>query len=180
MIVPPRQFWVGGGIGLVALLLIVGAAQVQRLTRFDDVVVLPNRMVLQREFNWTLAGRDDLFAADGRARLARDVDMVCFDDRCVYVWSFERDFTGLYDAETDGMVDAAKEAVAVASSSLTLPGTGCNGYYSGWVGPDLMYDGARVPHAPPCDWRNFGKTAMLHRDWLDRPCTPDDWPARRD
>ncbi|MBC7478968.1 MAG: hypothetical protein H7317_12875 [Pseudorhodobacter sp.] len=135
---------------------------------------------MEREFNWTLAGRNDLFATDGKTLLVRDVDMICFDDRYVYVWTGDRQSTGLYDAEIDGKVDETNEATVMATTGLTLPATGCNGYYTGWVGPELLYDGATAPHAPPCVWRNFGKGVLLHREWLDRPCTPEGWPTRRD
>ena len=139
---------------------------------------LPNGMALESEFNWALSGRVDLFATDGRTRLALNVEFVCFNDRYVYVQSYERAFSSLYDADIDGKVDGLDYSEAMSLSGLSLPGGGCNGYYTGWVGPGLMFDGARVPHAPSCEWRNLDNEALRQREWFDRPCTPGNWPSR--
>ncbi|MFN3259525.1 MAG: hypothetical protein ACE37J_03100 [Pikeienuella sp.] len=70
--------------------------------RFQESVTLPSGMQLSRAFDWSRYGRWDLYARDGKNRLSRDVEFVCFNDRYVFVYSKEREFTGLYDAEADG------------------------------------------------------------------------------
>jgi len=162
-------------ISAFAAVLSAHPACADGLTRFQDSVTLPSGMVLEREFNWTLSGRWDLFATDGRTRLARDIEFVCFNDRYVYVQARERDSEGLYDAETNSRVQA-EYSEAMDISGLDKPGEGCDGYYTGWVGPGLMLDEGRYPFVPPCAWRNIGDDRLKDRGWFERPCAPGPWP----
>lgn len=131
-------------------------------------------MQLSREFDWSRYGRWDLFARDGKSRLSRDVEFVCFNDRYVFVYSKEREFTGLYDAEADG------GGRVVSSQAMAISGLsgrhGCNGYYTSWVGPGLLYDGATAPFLPRCASRNLHNEALGDRSWFDRPCDPGPSP----
>lgn len=154
------------------------SASADGLKRFQDSVTLPSGMVLDREFNWTLSGRWDLLATNGRTRLARDVDFVCFNDRYVFAQSHDRAFTGLYDAESDSKVPV-DYSDAMDVSGLSKPGAGCDGYYTGWVGPGLLLDDGRPPFVPPCAWRNVDNEALRDRAWFERPCAPGPWPPER-
>lgn len=145
---------------------------------FQESVTLPSGLQLSREFDWNRYGRWDLFAENGRTRLARDVEFVCFNDRYVFVQSYDRGFTGLYDAETDSRL-LADYSDAMDISGLDKPGGGCNGYFTGWVGPGFLLDDGRPPFVPPCAWRNVDNEALRDRAWFERPCAPGPWPPER-
>lgn len=165
-----------GLAGLILLwALVAGARWAMSL---QEAVTLPNGMQLSREFDWNRHGRWDLFAENGRTRLARDVEFVCFNDRYVFVQSYDRGFTGLYDAETDSRLPV-DYSDAMDISGLDKPGGGCNGYFTGWVGPGLLLDDGRPPFVPPCAWRNVDNEALRDRAWFERPCAPDPWPPER-
>lgn len=137
-------------------------------SRFRDQVMLPNGMVLVRSFDWSRSGRNDLLATNGVDTLARDIEGICFDDRYVLVQSYDWQSTGLYDAETDGRV-RMDYAEAMRMSGLSH-GSGCDGYYTRWVGPGLLYDGNTAPFLPSCSVRNVENEALRDRNWFDRPC----------
>lgn len=142
---------------------------------FQVSVTLPSGMHLGREFDWNRYARWDLFATNGRIRLARDVELICFNDRYVFVQSYVHAFTGLYDAKTDGRIEAGySEAMNI--SGLHKPGKDCDGYYMGWVGPGLLLDDGRYPFVPPCAWRNIDDEGLQDRDWFERPCAPGPLP----
>lgn len=163
-------------IGLTGLILLwASVAGARWATSFRESVNLPNGMQLGREFDWNRYGRWDLFATDGRTRLAHDIEFVCFNDRFVYAQARERASEGLYDAETDSRVNA-DYSEAMDISGLHKPGGACDGYYTGWVGPGLLLHDGRYPFVPPCDWRNIGNEGLRDRDWFERPCAPGPWP----
>lgn len=145
---------------------------------FQQSVILPNGMQLGREFDWNRYGRWDLFTTNGRTRLAREVEFVCFNDRYVFVHSKNREYTGLYDAEADSSL-AVDYSVAMDVSGLSRPGGGCDGYYTGWVGPSLLLDDGRPPFVPSCAWRNVNNDELRDRTWFERPCQPGSWPPER-
>lgn len=128
-------------------------------------------MVLKRTFDVTRLGRNDMFAADGRTRLARGVELVCFNDRYVLVHAYERSQSGLFDSKLGGKVFGEDFDTALADSGLKDGGKTCNGYFTAMIGPRLLYDGNTDPFLPSCDWRNLGNTALLRSDWLERPCS---------
>lgn len=166
-------------LGLAGLFLLWALVAGARLAMsYQESVTLPSGMQLRREFDWRHSGRWDLFARNGRTRLARDVEFVCFNDRYVFVRSYERPFTGLYDAETDSRVPV-NYSDAMEISGLDKPGGGCNGFFTGWVGPGLLLDNRRPPFVPPCTWRNVDNEALRDRAWLERPCAPGPWPPER-
>jgi hypothetical protein len=135
-----------------------------------DQVTLPNGMVLIRSFDWSRSGRNDLLATNGVDTLARDIEGICFDDRYVLVQSYDWQSTGLYDAETNGRV-RMDYAEAMRMSGLSH-GNGCNGYYTSWIGPGLLYEGNTAPFLPRCTSRNLDNEALRDRSWFDRPCDP--------
>lgn len=143
------------------------------LRKFRDSVTLPNGMVVRREFDFTFTGRDDLFAPDGRTRLAWDIEFVCFDDRYVEVSADPGGRGGMFDALSVGSWSLRGKDRKIAERALT-GGHGCNGYYTGMLGASLLYDGNRRPFLPPCDWRNFANPALRHKEWLLRPCDADE------
>ena len=158
-------------LGLAVLILFWALlAGARWATRFQDSVTLPSGMQLGREFDWNRSGRWDLFATNGTTRLAREVEFICFNDRYIFVKSYNRPFTGLYDAETDSRVPL-EYSDAMNISGLNKPGGGCDGYYTGWVGPSLLLDYGRYPFVPPCAWQNFGNDALRDLAWFERPCT---------
>lgn len=135
---------------------------------FRESVNLPNGMQLGREFDWNRYGRWDLFATNGKSRLARDVEFVCFNDRYIFVRSYDRESTGLYDAETDSRVPVDySQAMAISGLSDR---NGCNGYYTSRVGPGLLYEGNTAPFLAWCASRNLDNEALRDRSWFDRPC----------
>lgn len=163
-------------IGLTGLILLwASVAGARWATSFRESVNLPNGMHLVREFDWNRYGRWDLFATDGQTRLARDIEFVCFNDRFIYVQARERVSEGLYDAEIDSRV-TADYSEAMGISGLYKPGEGCDGYYTGWVGPGLLLDDGRDPFVPPCAWRNIDDERLRDRGWFERPCAPGPWP----
>lgn len=153
----------------VLLLALVGW-----LIRFSDSVTLPNGMILKRAFDLAKIERHDLFATDGRTALARDVELVCFNDRYVKVYSYDRKHGGVYDGATDRPVPISASKEVHAASGL-LGGHGCNGYYTGMVGPGLLYDGMVSPFLPPCSWRNLENPILTDSSWFERPCDEDMW-----
>lgn len=144
------------------------------LRRFADSVTLPNGMILRREFDFSRYGRHDMFAADGRTRLAWNIEFVCFDDRYVEVGEIPGGQGGMFDALSVESRPLSGEHRKIAGRALA-GGHGCNGYYTGMLGPDLLYDGDNRPFLPPCDWRNFANPALRHKDWLLRPCDADNF-----
>lgn len=159
-------FWVT----LVLDILIVAGlafATIQWAKRFDAAVTLPNGLVLKRQFDFTRSGRDDMLESDGRTLLARDIEGVCFNDRYIEVLSKERGQGGLYDALTKRWVLGDR---AYRDSGLS-GGRGCNGYYTGMLGPGLLYDGTL--HPPDCSWRNLDSAGLSDRSWFERPCRQD-------
>lgn len=145
------------------------------LSQFTDHATLPNGMVLKREFNFTRYGRDAMFASDRRTPLAREIEAICFNDRFVKVLSCQRTYSGLYDRATSSRVrrdDQGEYDRLLRYTGLTA-GHGCNGYYTGMIGPELLYDGNRAPFLPPCAWRNPANTTLKLRDWFDRLCDDD-------
>ncbi|MFD1344555.1 hypothetical protein [Litorisediminicola beolgyonensis] len=166
-------------LGLAGLLLFWALVAGERWAMsFHKSVTLPNGMELGREFDWNRYGRWDLFAENGRTLLARDVEVVCFNDRYVLVQSYDRGFTGLYDAGTDSRL-LLDDYDAMDISGLDKPGGGCNGYFTGWVGPGLLLDDGPRPFVPPCAWRNVDTEALRDRAWFERPCAPSPWPPER-
>lgn len=166
-------------LGLAVLILfwalVAGARWAMSL---QESVTLPNGMQLSREFDWNRHGRWDLFATSGKSRLARDVEFVCFNDRYVFVYSKDRKSTGLYDVETDSRLPVGYSD-AMDISGLEKPGGGCNGYFTGWVGPRLLLGDGRPPFLPPCAWRNVDNAALRDRAWFERPCAPGQWPPEQ-
>ena len=153
----------------IILVLIAGTAG--WLRQFNDSVTLPNGMVLKREFDFTWIDRNDMFAADGRTQLARAIEFVCFNDRFVLVYAYEREQSGLFDAETGGKVPGKEYDTAFAASGLDPDRRTCGGgYFAGMLGPGLLYDGMKFPFLPPCSWRNTENRTLARRDWFERPC----------
>ena len=140
------------------------------VTWYAASVTLPNGMVLMRSFDWQKYDRDDLFAADRRRLLARDVEFVCFNDRYVWVYSYVRGYSGLYDAEMGGKrVELGyPEAIGVRELDGGDRVACGDGYFRGMVGASLLY-GERT-FDPPCDWQNLGNPALRNPGWLERLC----------
>ena len=127
-------FWLVWGLSVLGLtLLAVGSAG--WLTRYNDSVTLPNGFVLKRQFDFWFDDRDDMFAADGRTVLARDIEFLCFNDRFVEVTSYERGQGGLYDAKAQGRVPRGKFEEMLEQSGLSVKGKTCNGYFTACSDP---------------------------------------------
>ena len=169
----------GMAYSLLALVFLWAVLATPNLIKYYSAsVTLPNGMILKRQFNFTRIGRDDLFAADGHTRLVRDIEFVCFDDRYVEVYAYSLEYSGVYDARTNGPVwngdfDAYR---GVRRASGLIGGRGCNGYYTAVYGPSLLYDGNKWPFLPSCDDRNLENKSLADRSWFERPC--DHRPSR--
>ncbi|MEC9434114.1 MAG: hypothetical protein VYD87_14520 [Pseudomonadota bacterium] len=150
----------------------VGAA------RFGDGTRLPNGMILTRVFDGTWSGRWALRASPRGPPMVVDTEFICFDDRRAFATSRRRGEGGLFDAARGGRVAVDIRAAARLGGPIGPQG-GCRGWFSGWIGPALLRDGARPPHAPPCAWRAMGVATTLARSWQGRPCVPAGWPAQR-
>ncbi|OYR20279.1 hypothetical protein [Brucella thiophenivorans] len=133
------------------------------VAHFNDSYVLPNKMVVKRVFDFTLYGRPDLFAADGHTLLARDLDMMCFNDRYIEVYAATGG--GLIDGETNLRVSPqyGKDV-----SGLHRGPFSCNGYYIGWVGASLLFERNQEPSEGPCDWLNFSNPNLKNLAWFEK------------
>lgn len=171
-------FWLVWGISVLALALLA-VSTAGWLTRFSDSVTLPNGFVLKREADLWFRDRHDMFADDGRTPIARDIEGVCFNDHFVEVYSYKRGHGGLYDAATNGRVPPAEFDEGLKASGLSVKGKTCNGYFTGMLGPGLLYDGMRAPFLPSCAWRNLENPELADRRWFERPCDPDGLPRGR-
>jgi hypothetical protein len=170
--------WLTVSLGvLVCSVLLIGFAR--WLTRYDDSVTLPNGMILKRELDFSSTERDDMFASDGRTRLASDIEFVCFNDRYVRVSAYDRSSSGLYDGLTQDKVPDQRSHEVYAASGLGGNRRACNGYFIGMVGPGLLYDGMRPPFLPPCAWHNLDNPTLSDPSWFERPCDESD-PLGRD
>ncbi len=131
-------------------------------------VVLPNGMVLKHRFNLNRGARDDLFAAGGRTRVARDIGLVCFNDRYLLTTTLYGNSPTLFDGKTGRRVDDADYDAALAASGLgRRRGIACDGYYTIMVEAGDLFHPAREL---PCLWRNTENKSLRNRAWLDRPC----------
>lgn len=75
---------------------------------------------------------------------------------------------------------ASNRAVALPAD-LDKPGGGCNGYFTGQVGPGLPLDDGLPPFLPPCAWRRVVKDALRDLTWFERSFAPGLWsPERQD
>lgn len=159
------------GVRFLATSLIIGALIIsQWATRFGSVVTLPNGMVVRQSFDFTHDGRADLFGRNGTTLLAKDIEFLCFNDRYVWVNSYDRDQSGLYDDESSEKLTELSHQDAFSISGLGGVGKSCNGYFTGMIGPDLLYEGSADPFLPRCDWKNTENTTLRHQEWLSRPC----------
>lgn len=149
------------------LVFLVGGRQTH------DRVVLPGGLVIMRSVDSAQSGSADLFSKDGETRLARDLEFVCFNDRYVWVYSYDRSQSGLFDAAIDARLDGLSHDEAFAVSGLGGNRQACNGYYTEMVGPGLLYDGNTSPHLPSCNARNIYNPTLQDRSWFDRPCQGD-------
>ena len=151
------------------------------IDQFTDKVTLPNGMILKRQFDWKWGERHDMFASDGRTVLARDIEFVCFNDRYVQAIAMNEGHGGLFDGRTNEVIsrkDWDTYIKVYRSTGLQNRWGGCGGYYTGMVGPGLLYPGNSVPILPSCDGRNLENATLADRSWFDRPCDDRPWPPR--
>jgi hypothetical protein len=157
------------------------------LLSFRDSVTLPNGMQLKREFNYPTwdrfstdqtelsrielvyiylfnLDRHDLYSSDGSTLFVKDVDLVCFDDHHVDIGY------DIFDGAAGGRQLTEDEARTVRAAGLAQPTGGCNGYFTGMLGPELLYPGNKSPFRPSCEWRNRGNPALRNPEWLNWPC----------
>jgi len=159
---------ISAAVGLACLAALLVFLAVERQTH--DRVVLPNGMLIMRGVDPAQPGSADLFTKDGATRLARNLEGICFNDRYVIVYSYDRSQSGLFDAVVDARLDGLTSVEAFAVSGLGGNNLTCDGYYTGMVGPGLLYDGNTSPRLPSCNQRNVGNPTLRDRKWFDRPC----------
>lgn len=159
-------------------LLWVVAAGVQWVRHAPKSVTLPNGMMLKLQYYFPRAPVA-LFATDGRTILARRLEFLCFNDRYVIVTSYKFGDSGIYDAQIDAKV--REEQYNTAARELRSRRGGCNGYYTGVLGPIFLLDGQKYPSLlPPCAWRNLDNPALKNRAWFERPCDKEAWKDWQD
>lgn len=168
-----RLLWwlISAAVGLACFAALLVFLAVERQTH--DRVVLPNGMLIMRGVDPAQPGSADLFTKDGATRLAHNLEGICFNDRYVWVYSYDRSQSGLFDAVIDARLDGLGHDEAFAVSGLGGNRQACNGYYTGMVGPGLLYDGNTSPHLPSCSARNIDNPTLQDRGWFDRPCSND-------
>lgn len=145
---------------------------------FSDSYVLPNGMIVKREFSYSYSEWSkevsDLYAADGKTRLATDIQGMCFNDR--YVSVFVRDSCKLFDGTMDRPVPLSVTELQEPTGLAGKGDNSCNGYYTDWINARFLYQWTSESIVPPCSWRNFANPDLKDRDWLEkRPCGPQDW-----
>lgn len=146
-------------VTLYIALMLVGM-----VSYFNDSYVLPNKMVVKRVFDFTLTGRTDLFASDGYTRLAEDMEFICFNDRYIKVFTMSPDGGGVFDGETNLPVTSEKQDI----TGLSKWPYSCYGYYTGWVGPELLFERSQEPLVVSCNWRNFSNPNLKNLAWLEK------------
>ncbi|MFS2326110.1 hypothetical protein U2P60_11985 [Brucella sp. H1_1004] len=144
----------------IAFMLVAGVSY------FNDSYVLPNKMVVKRVFEFTLHGRKDLFSSDGHTRLAEDIEFMCFNDRYIEVFTKKigGGGRGVFDGETNLPVPKGKRDL----TGLSKWPYSCNGYYTGWVGPDLLFERSQEPLIVSCNWRNFANPNLKNLAWFEK------------
>lgn len=131
--------------------------------------VLPNGLIVKRASPIVGGVSNILLSPDGRQVLARDIEFVCFDDRLVLAISKIPGQGGYFDGAGQAWMPAADTRGFDGVRDPLAGPSGCNGYYTAMIGPDLLY-GDAPPFLPPCDARNIGNDALENRAWLERPC----------
>ena len=152
---PARLF----GQFLLALFLV---ALVTHWWRAREIpFALPNGFVIKGS---------SLLAPGDRRMLVEEVEFLCFDDRFVEASSKIRGQGGLFDAKSGGAVSREDHPEIYQPGGLEHGNGGCNGYYTGFVGPGLLTPGNRPPFLPSCAWVNRANPNLKDKAWLDRPC----------
>ena len=119
-------------------------------------VLFPSGAELNRNIDGQKRGRGDLSLPDGRL-IARDVQRLCWNEAAIWGWG-----------KPEAFIRPGGEQEVIYAS-----------YFTGMIGPGLLYDGMKAPFLPPCHWRNTGNPSLRHRDWFARACTEDAPAARR-
>jgi len=134
-------------------------------------LVLPNGSIVYRPFfiypYWPIP---DLYAKDVNTLLAKDIEFFCVNDNFVKVSSYDRKYSGLYDASAKFDLPNLDYYDELAISGLGGNRKSCNGYYTGMIGPGMFFEANEWPFLPPCEWQNFENLSLRDRSWFDRPC----------
>lgn len=150
------------GVCLVAVFHLVAVVR-----HFGEVLILPNGMIAKRQFG----GGTALYSPDGTTRLASEIEFICFNDRYVWVESFDRNDSGLFDNISNSRVSSSSLSEVYRQSGLTGNRRACNGYITSMVDPELLFDGNQPPFLLSCDALNIGNPTLKQRAWFARPCT---------
>jgi hypothetical protein len=158
------------GGALMVLFCLWAVAYVIGSYRFRTYT-LPNGMIVKREYaDWLLRHEYyDIYAPDGVTLRAPDVCMICFNDRFLEAWGWRQEDGGIFDGYDNGRPLSGSEYTA-ASRELSQPRRSCDGYFIGWLGPELLYPHNRSPFLAPCEWRNRNNPSLRNREWLNWPC----------
>jgi hypothetical protein len=136
-----QVLWVVAAVIVVYPLLMLYA-------RFEAQYFLPNGTVLVRALDWKKGTRIDLRRWTYGAPLIRDVEFLCFDDEAMHVTTYS---TGSYIwLKSDAPIVRGRDPDYYdvwRASGLSPPEKGCVGYFSTYVGGDLLLDD------PLYDWR---------------------------
>ncbi|MEM1315800.1 MAG: hypothetical protein AAGI51_14675 [Pseudomonadota bacterium] len=158
-------------------MIVTGALRVGAsfAVRSGDAVTLPNGMEARRRFDGSRLGRWDLYSVDGRQRLVRGIDFLCFNDRFVDVVPLVQGEGGVFDSEIDGKMEGLTRREKMQISGLRNR-RGCGGYYSAMVGPGVLQRHIRGSRPFSCEIRNPEGPLRRNREWLDKPCADRPFP----
>ncbi|MBC8717955.1 hypothetical protein [Ochrobactrum sp. Marseille-Q0166] len=132
-----------------------------------DSFILPNGMIVKREFYGSIRqSQSNLYASDGKTRLATRISSMCFNDRYIKVRS--SGVLKLIDGETNRLIPLSDhEARRKVDPSGSL-NDDCNGYYKDWVSPNFLYVTNRDRRVPRCDRRNFDNPNLKNLEWFEK------------
>jgi hypothetical protein len=145
-------------LGVFSGLLLTWLAVIQRPLE----TTLPNGFVIR--------GYGDVLSGDRRTLFTDSAEFLCFNDRFLRVFTMDGSKSLLLDSKTQGHVDVANHPELTTPGGLLNGGNGCNGYYTGVVGPGLLYDDGKWPFLPSCKSVNWNNPTLKDRSWLARPC----------
>jgi len=158
------------GGALLVLFCLWAVAYVIGSYRFRTYT-LPNGMIVKREYaDWLLRHEYyDIYAPDRVTLMVPEVFMICFNDRYVYASGWRQGDGGMFDS-TLNFQPLSEAENAAAHRELFKPWGPCNGYFTGMLGPELLFPNNRPPFLAPCEWRNRSNPSLRNREWLNWPC----------
>jgi len=172
-----RAVRITGWALLICFILVVANAVLR--PKLPVKLVLPNGSIITRPFYiYPFWPRTSLYSKDGETILASNIEFICFNDSYVQVISLIHGGGGIFDSDSELDLKDTDYFDMLRASGLKIDGKTCNGYYTGMLGPELLFYGNEWPFLPSCDWRNFENLSLQDRSWFERPCKGPNPPKR--